>query len=71
VTTAIGDITKFLQLIASGDDVAISALWQRVHEEVWRMASAAVSREHAPTLDPTALVNEVWLRLHGVRSFAL
>ena len=65
MSSAPGDITRLLQLIAGGDETAVGVLWTRVHEEVRRMASAAIAREHAPTLEPTALVNEVWLRLHG------
>lgn len=65
MTASPGDITRLLQLIAGGDEVAVGVLWIRVHDEIRRMASAALAREHAPTLEPTALVNEVWLRLHG------
>lgn len=65
MTAVPGDITRLLQLIAGGDQVAVGVLWTRVHGEIRRMASAALAREHGPTLEPTALVNEVWLRLHG------
>ncbi len=65
MTSESGDITRLLQLIAGGDEAAVGALWRRVHDEVRAMASKAISREHAPTIDATALVNEVFIRFHG------
>lgn len=41
-------------------------LWSRIHERVKSMATQALRREGPePTLEPTDLVHEVFLRLHG------
>ncbi|MBI3886032.1 MAG: sigma-70 family RNA polymerase sigma factor [Opitutae bacterium] len=60
------DITHILQRIDQGDPHAGAQLLPLVYEELRRLAAAKMARE-APgqTLQPTALVHEVWLRLGG------
>jgi len=61
-----GGLTTLLEHIAGGDDAALGVLWQRVHGEVRAMADRLIGREHGGvTLDPTEVVNEAWIRLHG------
>ncbi|MBP7148770.1 MAG: RNA polymerase subunit sigma-70 [Acidobacteria bacterium] len=40
-------------------------LFCAAYAELRRLASAVRRREHTPTLNPTALVNEAWLKLAG------
>ena len=60
------EITVILQRIERGDPQAAGELLPLVYDELRRLAAAKMSRE-APgqTLQPTALVHEVWLRLGG------
>ncbi len=61
-----GDITQFLDEAASGDGLAISRLWSEVQEDVHDMATNICRREFSGnTIQPTLLVNEVWIRLYG------
>jgi RNA polymerase sigma factor (TIGR02999 family) len=61
-----GEITLILQRIGEGDPQAAAQLLPMVYEELRRLAAAKLAHE-APgqTLQPTALVHEVWLRLGG------
>lgn len=58
------DITVVLQEMERGDSRAAERLLPLVYEELRKLAAAKMARE-APgqTLQPTALVHEVWLRL--------
>ena len=60
------EITPILQRIEEGDPHAAAQLLPLVYDELRRLAAAKMARE-APgqTLQPTALVHEVWLRLGG------
>jgi RNA polymerase sigma factor (TIGR02999 family) len=62
----VNDITIVLQEIERGDAQAANRLLPLVYEELRKLAAAKMARE-APgqTLQPTALVHEVWLRLGG------
>lgn len=63
-------ITWLLQAHAEGDPAAASALFRGVYAELRRMAGAAMRDErHPDLLQPTALVNEAFLRIwnEGVR----
>lgn len=61
-----GDITLMLQRIEQGDPRAAEQLLPLVYDELRRLAAARMARETAgQTLQPTALVHEVWLRLGG------
>lgn len=60
-------MTRILNAVTQGDPGAAAELLPLVYDQLRRMAAARMQRE-APghTLQPTALVHEVWLRLsHG------
>ena len=63
---AITDATRILDRIQQGDPKAAEELLPLVYEELRQLAVAKMAGE-APghTLQPTALVHEVWLRLVG------
>ena len=59
-------VTQVLQSLETGDALASEALLPLVYDELRRMAQARMAREPAGhTLQPTALVHEVFLRLIG------
>ncbi len=62
----IGEITRFLQEMREGDPKAAEQLLSHVYRELRALAAHKMANE-APgqTLQPTALVHEVWLRLMG------
>lgn len=58
------DVTTLLLAWGNGDQAALDELVPHVHAELRRIAQRAMARErHDHTLQPTALVNEVYLRL--------
>ena len=60
------DITGLLQSWRDGDRDAFDRLVPLVYDQLHRMAIGYLGREGAAvTLQPTALVNELWLRLLG------
>jgi RNA polymerase sigma factor (TIGR02999 family) len=59
-----GDITQLLNAWQAGDESALARLMPVVHPELRRIAVRAMCREAVGhTLQPTALVNEAYLRL--------
>lgn len=63
-----GELTLLLQRIEQGDAAAAGELVPLVYEDLRRLAAAKLAREKAGhTLQPTALVHEMWLRLGGDR----
>jgi RNA polymerase sigma factor (TIGR02999 family) len=59
-----GDVTQLLARWAGGDRAALDALMSVVYAELRKIADAYLRRERSGhTLQPTALVNEAWLRL--------
>jgi RNA polymerase sigma factor (TIGR02999 family) len=59
-----GDVTRLLEAINRGDAGAESELISLVYEELRRLAGHYMRRERPDhTLQPTALVNEAYLRL--------
>jgi RNA polymerase sigma factor (TIGR02999 family) len=61
-------VTTLLLAWSGGDRDALDQLVPLVHEELRRRARRAMSRERADhSLQPTALVNEVYLRLVDMR----
>jgi RNA polymerase sigma factor (TIGR02999 family) len=58
-----GDLTLLLRAAASGDVAAEERLFAVAYEELRRIARSALRRESSPTLEPTALVHEAFLRL--------
>lgn len=60
------DVTGMLRRWSAGDEIAFEQLLPLVYDELHRLAVRYLSRERAAvTLQPTALVNEVCLRLLG------
>ena len=65
-----GDLTLLLKAASSGDRAAHERLYQAVYAELRRVAGANLRRERVGhTLQPTALVNEAYLRLAPSCSF--
>ena len=61
-----GEITILLQKIERGDAQAAAQILPLVYGELRKLAAAKMAREPGgQTLQPTALVHEVWLRLGG------
>jgi len=61
---AIGEITRHLREWSSGDPEALARLLPVIYEELRRLARAQLAREGSGhTLQPTALVHEIYLRL--------
>ena len=66
VETPPGDVTLLLRGIVQGDLPAADQLLPLVYGELRKLAAAKMAREaDGQTLQPTALVHEVWLRLGG------
>jgi RNA polymerase sigma factor (TIGR02999 family) len=64
--SAKGDLTTLLRLWSDGDERAFEQLIPLVYDELHRMALRYVAGERSnASLQPTALVNEVCLRLLG------
>lgn len=62
------DVTRLLQDWSDGDRGALDQLMPLVHDELHRLARSYFARERpGQTLQPTALVNEAYLRLIGER----
>ena len=58
------EVTLLLQAWRSGDENALNRLFPVVYDELRRMAAVHLAAERINhTLQPTALVNEVYLRL--------
>ena len=61
-----GPITALLAGARAGDDVCESQLFEAVYAELKRMASAQLRNERPDhTLQPSALVNEAYIRMLG------
>jgi RNA polymerase sigma factor (TIGR02999 family) len=68
VPTAPDTVVQLLQDARSGDQQAMGRLLPIVYDELRRLASAYLGHERRDhTLQPTALVHEVYLRLVGQR----
>src|SRR5688500_5266886 len=65
-TMTAGDISALLAAAKAGDRSCESRLYEVVYAELKRMAAAKLRNERADhTLQPSALVNEAYLRLLG------
>ena len=60
-----GELTGLLREWSAGDERALEALLPLVYDELHRMALRSLAGERAHSLQATALVNEVCLRLIG------
>ena len=59
-----GDVTLLLRAMKNGDEHAAEQLLPLVYKELHRLAKAYTRRERSDhTLQPTALINEAYLRL--------
>ncbi|MEO2034092.1 MAG: ECF-type sigma factor [Planctomycetaceae bacterium] len=62
-----GDVTRVLSAIESGDSTAAGNLLPLVYDELRRLAAARMAQESPDhTLQATALVHEAWVRLGDV-----
>ena len=67
----VSETTQLLLAWADGDSAALDALAPRVYQELRRMARNFMQREHEKhTLQATALVHEVYLKLIDVQNVA-
>jgi RNA polymerase sigma-70 factor, ECF subfamily len=61
-----GDVTVLLRRINEGHSHARNALFERLYPDLQRMAQVRMSRERTDhTLQPTALINELFLTLQA------
>src|SRR6476620_3214682 len=61
-----GEVTRLLQAWNSGDQTALNQMVPFIYRELRSLAAAHLRRERPDhTLQPTALVNEAYLRLMG------
>ena len=61
-----GEVTLLLKAMQSGDPTASEKLLPLVYKELHRLATSYMRRERGDhTLQPTALINETYLRLIG------
>jgi len=64
------DVTKLLQSAAGGDSISLNQLYDLVYAELRTIAAQKMATERpGHTLQPTALVNEAYLRLGGAERF--
>ncbi len=67
MTDASQDLTAVLKRWSQGDTGARDEVIEQLYAELKRMARSQLARERADhTLQPTALVNEAWLKLEGI-----
>lgn len=63
------EVTRLLLAWQDGDPQALDTLTALVYDELYRVAGAYMRRERKDhTLQPTALVNEAFLRLAGIEA---
>jgi len=68
-TASSGQVTHLLRAWSDGDPQALEHLLPLVEAELRRLARAYMSRERREhTLQPTALINEAFIRLAGAQS---
>src|SRR6516225_6104787 len=66
VTTSMTNVTRILSAIEQGDPHAAEQLLPLVYDELRKLAAQKLAQEKpGQTLQPTALVHEVYLRLVG------
>lgn len=61
-----GDATSLLSRWSSGDKAALDEVVAILYEEMHRIAARQVRGERSITVQPTSLVNDVYLRLLGL-----
>ncbi|MBL8232925.1 MAG: sigma-70 family RNA polymerase sigma factor [Bryobacterales bacterium] len=65
------DLTQLLQRWGSGDSEALDRLLPLVYGELRRIAGAQLRKEHAPPMQATELVHELYMRIqsHGQKQW--
>ncbi|MEM1180293.1 MAG: ECF-type sigma factor, partial [Acidobacteriota bacterium] len=64
--TSPAELTALLERWQGGEEQALAQLWSIIYRQVRELARHQFSREPAGhTLQPTALVNEAYVRLMG------
>jgi len=59
-------ITSYLEQASTGGEAEMAELWHQVVDDVHEMAVSICHKEaNHVNIQPTMLVNEVWMRLHG------
>jgi RNA polymerase sigma factor (TIGR02999 family) len=67
-----GDVTRLLERWNSGDAAAMPELLAAIYDELRQVADRVMRLERADhTLQPTALVNELYLKFAGLRELRL
>ena len=56
--------------VPAADQAALDAMFSAAYEELRRLARAVRRDDANATIDPTALVNEAWLKLAGTPGLA-
>ena len=64
---AAGAITRCLRNWREGDAGALERLTEEVYNELRRLADAVMGGQSSPTIQPTALVHELYFKLPGVQ----
>jgi RNA polymerase sigma-70 factor, ECF subfamily len=62
-----GDVTRLLVEWSKGDKESLSKLTPIVYSQLHKLAERALSRQQQHTLQPTALVNEAFIRLIDIK----
>jgi len=69
MTRATSDVTRLLQQWSSGEEQALDRLLPQIHSELRKLAASYLRKERPDhTLQPTALVNEAFLKLVDQRA---
>ena len=69
MSRATSDVTRLLQQWSSGEKQALDLLMPEIHRELRKLAASYLRKERADhTLQPTALVNEAFLKLVDQRA---
>jgi len=60
------DLTELLNAAGAGDNAALDRVWRAIHDEIHEMARRACQAEGTrANLQPTLLVNELFLKMFG------
>lgn len=63
------DVTRLLESAHAGDQTAVNRIFSVVYDELRRIANSKMQGERQGiTIQPTALVNEVWIKLIGKKA---
>ncbi len=65
------EITLLLRRMSDGDTAARDAVFERLYDELRRVAASLLRKDGPPgsTLQATALVHEAWIRISGLEGF--